>query len=194
MNLFRLLVGRVLGCVVLPVAVASGQRITSPTFDLAAQAWKGGSSSRVFADDGGLALDAVATWRAREFGYGALLVGAGGAWQGRFMESDGRCVHPPGGIGSVCTPDFPSLSSFNVLGGVEGTFGRSSPTLRALAGPAVFFGQSHGAILGLEGRAVLSTPSIFHVALVFTARGAIIPRYDGEQHQMGALGMGLRIQ
>jgi hypothetical protein len=169
-----------------PVATASGQRLTSPTFDLAAESWKGRAPGRVFWNPSGLALDAVAAWRVRQLPHGALLAGAGGAWQGHFLEGDSRLVPVEG---RPNPPDFPTLSSLTALSGVEQTFGL---TLRALAGPAVFFGQSPGPTFGLEGRAVLSTPSILHVALLFSARGAIIPNSRGQAYQMGALGAGIR--
>ena len=189
-SFFRLLVVGVLCCLAMPFAVASAQRLSSPTFDLAAQLWGGRAKDRFFANDGGFALDAVVTSRARERSRLALVVGAGVAADGVAAFNDKCTIPVPPAVTRVCTPDFPSFSSLTALGGVEGRYGLIA---RVLVGPAVFHSGGRGTAAGLQGRADLSTPALVHISLVVSARTAWIPNFEGHAHQTKAVGLGFRI-
>ena len=190
MILFRSLVVRVLCGVAMPVAVASAQVLSSPTFDLALQGWEGQAKGRLFSNKGGLALDAVATSHVRKFSRVALVVGAGVAGETLFAAND-CMVSPPPAVFTGCAPDFPSFSSLTALAGVEG---RYSFIARVLAGPAVLHAGGRGTAAGLQGRVDLSTPALIHVSLVASARGAWIPNFEGRSHRTRAVGVGVRFQ
>jgi hypothetical protein len=66
-------------------------------------------------------------------------------------------------------------------------------SVRALAGPAYYHVEGAKA-LGLQARVDLATMPVFRVALVASARGALMPRFRGDRLTLGALGVGVRVQ
>lgn len=192
MNMFRSIAVRLsVLCIALPAASASAQRLSS-TFDVNGQGW-GTTGKPRYAHDGGFAAEAVLARRVRQFSRGALLVGGAAAVHNVIGDSDVcRLAAPPApDVPSVCLPDAPPFSSLTALAGVEGTFGFAA---RLLGGPTVFHAGARGTALGVQGRADLATPALFHLALVLSVRGAVIPSFEGGRVRFAAVGLGLAIR
>jgi hypothetical protein len=190
MTVFRSIVGRVLVCIVLPVAAASGQRLSS-TFDASVQAW-GATGARRYAHDGGFAAEVFGARRLRPSARGALIVGGAAALHGTIGSGDVcRIPAPPAPGEPVCLPDAPSFASLAALGGVEGTFGVIA---RLVGGPAAFHAGKRGTALGFQARADLATPRVRHLSLVVSARGTVIPNIEGDALRYVAFGLGVGIR
>jgi len=58
----------------------------------------------------------------------------------------------------------------------------------------VFHAGARGTALGLQGHADIASPPIIHLSLVASARGALIPNFEGHLHAMTGFGIGVRIQ
>ena len=188
---FQSLFFRAICCVAMHAGVASSQGLRSPTFDLGAQIWTGGAEGALFSHRGGFALDAIAAVRHKELSRGAVVVGTGVAIQSIPLVDDICVMSQPPTVGAGCAPKFPSFTSLSILAGVEGRFG---PTARVVGGPAVFHAGARGMAAGLQARADLSSPPLFHLSLVVSMRGGWIPNFEGREHRTGAAGVGLRIQ
>jgi hypothetical protein len=178
-------------CIALPAASASGQRLAS-TFDVNLQGWNTTGDRPLTV---GIALEAVAARRLRPFSHGALVVGGAAALQGVIGDGEVCRVGPPPVPGDdplvVCQSAAPAFASFTALAGVEATRGL---TARLLGGPAVFYAGTRGTALGAQGRVDVATPSLFHIALVISARGAVVPNFEGRCATFVALGLGLGIR
>ena len=73
--------------------------------------------------------------------------------------------------------------------GVERNWGA---TVRVLAGPAVFRSEAEN-VAALQGRADVATPAFAHLALLLSARGALLPRFQARRNEMAAFGIGIRV-
>jgi hypothetical protein len=188
--MLRSLIVRVVLCLVVPVLPVWGQRLSS-TFDANAQGW-GTTGDRRYSGDGGFAAEAVMARRVRPFSHGALLVGGAAALHGVLKGDSCRLAAPPVPDEPLaCLPGAPSFALFSALGGVEGTRGL---TARLVGGPAVFLAGARGTALGFQGRADVATPALFHLALVISARGAVVPNFEGGSMRFVAFGLGLGIR
>jgi hypothetical protein len=134
---------------------------------------------------------AVLGWRVRPAPGRRLLVGLNSGWQGN-LGDDASCRLTPAG---ECVPEYPSLTSVGALAGWEAgrRRGGGGASLRAVAGPAYYHAEGAKA-LGLQARVDLATMPVFRVALVASARGALMPRFRGDRLTLGALGVGVRVQ
>jgi len=157
-----------------------------PSLDLSVEAWGGRADGQVFNGNGGFALVAMSSLRIRTLPRGAVIVGAGVGAQSVF--GDALCLFPAGS--TSCAPDYPDFSWLMAHVGVERTWGA---TVRVLAGPAVFRSEKTRTVAGLQGRADVATPALAHLALLLSARGAILPRFQGRRHEMLAFGIGIRV-
>ena len=109
------------------------------------------------------------------------------------LSLDRYCIRLclPAGNDYWVRPRLSSFTSLALMGGLEGKLGA---TLRALAGPAVFHDGTRGTAAGLLGRADLASPPLLHISIVASARGEVIPNFDGHVHGMMGFGFGVRIQ
>lgn len=172
----RLLVfGLALACGAVPVTDASGQRW--PAVSLDATAGLGASSGGGnFRSRGAVALDALFGIRLRPAAGSGLLAGLSAGLQGPIHGGD-DCLIAPGGGG--CVPHFPLFYSAGALVGWERA-GARGPSVRVLAGPAYYRADEGGRALALQGRLDLATPALFHIALVASLRGAVLPDFRGD--------------
>lgn len=116
----------------------------------------------------------------RKVGAGTLIGAAAVGAQSSVLSSE-HCIvlrDQP----NRCVPDFPTLVSLGLLGGVQrgSTAGFSA---HALAGPVFYRAHSisgGGNALGLQGRLEFATPTLFHTAPIFSLRSSLIPRFAGE--------------
>jgi hypothetical protein len=180
MTMLRSLIVRVVLVMSLPVATASGQRLM---LDVGAQAWTGRANGHVFSNHGGPSLDGVVAWRPTRDG--AFIVGGGLAGHAIMSEA---CYFPPGTSG--CASNFPSFSSFTAFAGLA----TSGAGARLLGGPGVFHAGERGTALGIQARTDLAATLAHHVAFVLSARGAVIPNFEGRVHRYGAFGLGIGIR
>ena len=105
-------------------------------------------------------------------------------------DSGDDCILTPSG---GCVPDSPLFYSTAALLGWEIARGRG-PSARALAGPAYYRADEGGASLGLQGRVDVATTALLHVALVVSARGAVLSNYRGDALGLAAAAVGVRLQ
>ena len=142
----------------------------------------------------GLAADAFIASPVKRLARGALLGGMAAGLQGpvQILGTDACYFYEPSDP-SPCDPKFPIFYSAVALAGWAAG-GPQTGTVRALAGPGYFVEPDAASTLGLQTRVDLATPSVLHLALVASARGAILPRYQGRTLRLAAFGLGLRIQ
>ena len=117
-----------------------------------------------------------------------MLFGASLGVQGP-MAGDDMCNPVPN---DPCPSDFPSFYSVGGLLGWEGAFARDA-TLRLLAGPAYLW-ASEGRGIGATSRIDVSSPSIWHLALLLSLRGTVLPDVDGATLGLWSLGAGIRVR
>jgi len=183
----RSFVVRVFCCLAFPLAVASGQRDSKPNLDLSAEVWGGRAQGRTFSHSGGFAGAALSSWRVRTLPHVTVIAG-GGVDVRKVVDCCGDvCRINPGTPG--CAPNYPAFSSLTAHVGLEGKW---AGTARVMVGPGVFHSAS-GTAAGLHGRADLATPSVGHVAVVLSWRGARLPRFQGRLYEMQAVGIGIRV-
>lgn len=177
------------GCV-LPHRRVDAQERAALDLTLGLSTGSGGGPAR---GRSGLSADVVVAGPVKRPARGALLGGVALGVQGpiRILGSD-VCDYGPGEA-APCDPQFPIFFSAAALAGWE-VGGRRTGTLRALAGPGYFVEPDSASTLGLQARVDVATPRVLHLALVASARGAILPRYQGRTLRLGAVGVGLRIQ
>ena len=100
---------------------------------------------------------------------------------------DPCAIDPSGSPG--CAPAFPSFSHLGLLGGRE--WRTSHAEVRAVAGPAYYFGGASG----LGGQLHLDAAAGFtHLQFVAAARGSWVDRFTGEALRAHSLEFGLRVQ
>jgi hypothetical protein len=138
-----------------------------------------------------LSADVALASRVRTASRGSLLVAMTGAWHGNL--GDAGCLLAADR--RSCVPKYPSLTSAGALVGWEIRQGSSArgASARVAAGPAYYHGDG-GHALGLQARFDLATPAPFHVALVASARGVVLPNFRGDALAVGTLGFGVRLQ
>lgn len=138
----------------------------------------------------GIAIDGIATWRARPAARGSVLLGFSATFQSSLANAD-VCEPAPGG---GCVPRFPDIHAAGLLVGVERGVA-SRPTFRMLGGVARYADADDGhPALGIQGRIDLATATWRGMALVTSLRAAVVPRLRGEAYQFGALALGLRVE
>lgn len=142
----------------------------------------------VYAERDGIALDLLLARQVRQAPAGTLVAAITAGVHGP-IAGDLTCVHTPAG---ECAGAFPVFISAGVLGGAQrgSTAGANA---RLLAGPA-FFAAEEGGALGLQGRLDAATPAVFHVSLVASLQGSVLPRFQGERLTSRSVSLGLRIQ
>lgn len=140
-----------------------------------------------YVDRGGAAVDVLATLPLAEIEGATLIAGLSGGVSGALASISG-CVMGPF---EECTPRFPDFLSVAALAGMEQPLGSGS--LRLLLGPGYYQAFDGPGVLGLQGRADVSTPRIWHVSLVGSVRGNLLPSYEGEMLRLTTYGVGLRI-
>lgn len=117
-----------------------------------------------------------------------MLVGASLGVQGPAAGEDSCNLVP----NDLCASDFPSFYSVGGLVGWEGAFARDA-TLRLLAGPAYLWAsEGHG--IGATSRIDVSSPSVWHLALLLALRGTVLPDFDGATLRLWSLGAGIRVR
>jgi hypothetical protein len=141
-----------------------------------------------FSERGGIALDVLLAKPVRQAPAGTQVAAITAGIHGP-IAGDLSCLDTPAG---VCAPGFPVLISAGVLGGVQ-RGSAAGANARLLAGPA-FFAAEEGGTLGLQGRMDVATPALFHVSLVASLQGAVLPRFQGERLTTRSISLGLRIQ
>ena len=144
-----------------------------------------GDTNGDYRDNGtGVTADVSVAWRVRPSNKGGFVGGLNWAGQGTGPTSD-ICILRTDG---TCVPRFPDFFIIGALLGWEN--GREN--VRFLAGPArVDAGSS---ILGWQARLDASVPLAWHVSVLGSARGILLPDYRGDQFRLGALGIGLRLR
>ena len=166
-------------------ARANAQSGTSLEVTLGSSTGGGGS----YSERGGIALDLLLAMPVRETPAGTLVAGTTAGVHGP-IAGDLSCISDPV---RGCLPNFPVLISAGAVGGLQ-RGSAAGASARLLAGPAFFAAQEGGGALGLQGRLDAATPPLFHVSLVASLRGAVLPRFQGEALTQGSFGLGLRIQ
>jgi hypothetical protein len=88
--------------------------------------------------------------------------------------------------------DFPKLTSFGLYVGAEhvSRFGDA----RLMIGPTHYRAAGGGSTLGPQARFEVSTPPLYHVAIVASARGGMMWNLDRRNFQVAAVGLGLGIR
>lgn len=148
----------------------------------------GRAASGTYDARGGPALDAILSGRLRPASRGAIVAALSGGVQGPFGGADDCLINPAGG----CMPDAPFFSSIGALLGWESGQPRAA-SLRVLLGPG-YYSSGEGQSGGLQGRLDLGTPALGPLALVLSARGAVLPAFKGETLGLWSLGIGFRVR
>jgi hypothetical protein len=136
----------------------------------------------------GPALDLLLSAPVGRTGAGTLVAALTGGIRGPIGGDDICVVAEDGG----CRADFPGFVSAGAMAGLQ-RGSAAGGSARLLAGPAYFVSEDSGA-LGFQGRLDAATPPLFHVSLVASLGGVVLPSYAGEMLTMGSLAVGLRIQ
>lgn len=137
----------------------------------------------------GIAADALVGVRLSQALRGKGAIGLGMGWQGAMAGADDCPLATWGG----CLGDFPKFFSLAALAGAE--LGRAhGATVRLLAGPAYFREDEGESALGGQARLDLSTPALYHVAIVASARVSVLPSFHGNAYSLAAFGLGLRVR
>ena len=181
-------------CCVLPGVVGGQPRAPQTALDLSAgiSEQRGGETRPV----GGVEVAVLFSWRVRPAPLGALVVALAGTAQPRLPLGGSGLEDEPCGPRrrAGCDPSAPTVRSVGVVGGWELQRGRGA-SLRLLGGPAYYWlSAPWGRTVGLQSRLDLATPTVAHVALLASARGAVLPRVRGERLTHAAYGFGFRIQ
>ena len=129
------------------------------------------------------------SWRAVPLRVGTLVLGLNAAAAGQLGNGDSCLINF---VDNSCAPDYPQFTTFGVMAGVE-LAGRAG-TVRALIGPALFYTDGNGNAGGAQARIDLASPTLYHVALVGSLGGALVPSFHGDSYQLGSIGIGIRIQ
>lgn len=128
--------------------------------------------------------DLAIALRLREAGSGAWAAALAGGIS-MAPGHDDVCLPAPNG----CLPHFPDVWMLSALGGWETDGG----ALRLLTGPTWVGGDRFDA-LGWQTRAALFPPLGGPIALAFSARVTLVPRYEGDAFMFLAVGAGLRLR
>lgn len=140
-----------------------------------------------YVDRGGAAVDLLATLPIGQISGGTLIAGVSGGVNGAVAVADICAIGP----NQECLPSFPGFVSVAALAGVHQPLGSGS--LRLLLGPGYYQAHDGPDVLGVQGRADVSTPRFWRVALVGSVRANLLPRYEGEMLRLTTFGVGLRI-
>lgn len=173
-------------CAALVSADAAAQRI-GPSVEASLGVSSGGGGAYVHR--GGAAVDAVVTMPLLQTGSGAVVLAFTGTANGPIAMEDVCVVAPNDG----CYEEYPTFMSLGVAAGVQRRLG-STASARVMAGPAYYQAVDGGDALGVQGRVDVARRLVSRLALVASARGTVLPGYEGETLRFGALGLGLRIQ
>jgi hypothetical protein len=177
-----------LACSVIVSASARAQASHPVSVDatLGVNAGRGGGE---FRGRTGVAVDALFAVRLPRASRGNAAVGLGMGWQGAIAGAD-DC---PLAATWTCANEFPRFYSVAAFAGAE--VGRMhGATVRLLAGPAYFREDEGESTVGAQARLDLSTPTLYHVAFVASARLSVLPNFRGDAYTLSALGLGLRVR
>jgi|JI10StandDraft_1071094.scaffolds.fasta_scaffold14741_8 hypothetical protein len=155
---------------------------------LGAARGRGGPTLAPYRD--GVAVDAGVTWAFHDVRGGPLLLGLNVAKQAHIVDNL-ICPVSAGG----CVPYYPQFLATSVLFGWQSSRPERG-RIRLLGGPGVYSASDRdiGATPGWQGRVDLSTPPLWHTALVLSARTWVIPRAKGVRYRQHMFGGGIRIQ
>jgi hypothetical protein len=165
----------------------AGAQLSGTSLEVALGYSTGGGGA--YSERGGIALDLLLAMQVRQAPAGTLVAALTAGVHGP-VAGDLSCLDTPAG---VCAPHFPVFISAGAMGGVQ-RGSAAGANARLLAGPAFFAAQEGGGALGLQGRFDAATPPLFHVSLVASLQGAVLPRFQGERLTSRSLSLGLRIQ
>jgi hypothetical protein len=175
-----------LHAVVMMLAMTSaGQAQRGGSLDLTIGASHGSGGD--YGNRTGAAADALLAFRMAPLGRAAVLGGVNAGLTGPIAGAD-VCLHRPDGS---CLPDQPLFYSLAALTGVEVGAG----ALRIMGGPGRFTDAEDGdsgwgALVRIDG----AVPVSGRIALVASARSALVPHFRNEMHTILAFSAGLRIR
>lgn len=155
---------------------------------LGAARGRGGPALAPYRD--GVAIDAGVTWAFHDVRGGPLLLGLNVAKQ-THIGDDLLCPASAGG----CVPYYPQFLATSVLFGWQSSRPERG-RIRLLGGPGVYSASERDIdpTPGWQGRIDLSTPPLWHTALVVSARTWVIPKANGVRYRQHMFGGGIRIQ
>jgi hypothetical protein len=163
-------------------------QFTPPALDVGARIWRGRGGG-VLDRRTGVGFDAMISWRVVPLTVGTLILGLNAGAAGQTGHGDSCLINV---VDKSCAPDYPQFTTFGVLAGAELT--GNAGTVRAMAGPALFYTDGNGNAGGVQARVDLATPALYHVAVVGSLGGALVPSFRGGSYQLGSIGIGIRIQ
>ena len=167
---------------------ASAQSRSLMSVDLTVGTSKG-EGGGLRGDRTGAAFDGLVSWHARGRSLLHAVFGFGAGIEGPKSGRNDSCLFVPG---TNCVRDFPRMSSFGIFFGAQhdGKLGEA----RLLVGPTHYRASGGGSTLGGQARFELASPSIYHVALVGSARYGMVWNLDRQDFRMAAVGLGIGIR
>ncbi len=145
----------------------------------------GSSTGGTYYERAGTSVDIVVSGRPRA-SRTALIVAVAVGSESPIAGSD-VCLLAAGG---GCVPDFPATHSIGALAGWE-TGAPRQASARLMIGPGYFWGGSASAV-GVQGRIDLATRALGPLALIGSARGALLPEFHGARICLWAFALELR--
>jgi hypothetical protein len=174
-------------CVAAAPVSAAAQKAFGPALEASFGVFAGAGGT--FDARRGPALDLSVALPFGRMGSGTLVGGVTAGISGPLTMTD-ECRLGPN---DTCMADYPTFFTLGAVAGVQQAIGAGF-SARALAGPAFFQGEERKHAFGLQGRLDVARPLFFHTAVIASARGSVLPRYEGETLRYTAFGLGLRIQ
>jgi hypothetical protein len=164
---------------------ATAQQAFGPSVEASFGLFVGGGGT--FVDRGGPALDGIVAVPLSQTTAGTVVMGASAGISGPLMLM--RICEPS----FDCDPSYPEFVTVAAVAGVQRALG-PGVSARALAGPAYFQATFGDDTFGLQGRLDVAAPVFLRLAVVASARGSLLPSYQGETLGYATFGVGLRIQ
>jgi hypothetical protein len=185
-NVTRTLLRSLLGTlVVIVLADPAAAQPTRPSLTVSAGVAHGGGGDPTLTERNVPALTGLLTVRPSDGS--RLIVGLGAGVQG--LNGSLVCnLRPDGG----CAESYPGFAHVAALGGWE-LVSDAGAALRVMAGPALVVAGRDDAAPALHALADVSTPPLWHVALVVSARATLIPSYRGSSYRVTTAGLGVRV-
>lgn len=144
-----------------------------------------GSASGLYkSNQSGFTADALLALRLREAGPGSLVSAVGIAMQGTGAVTD-ECILRPDGS---CIEEFPAFGVASAMLGWE----TPGSAFRLLTGPG-YVVTGDGAF-ALQARADAFLPLVGRLGIGLSARGMVVPGYDGESFRVFGGQVGLRVR
>lgn len=166
---------------------AAAQQAFGPSLEASAGLFAGAGGT--FEQRDGPAIDAVLAVPLARTDAGTVVAGLTGGISGP-LTHDLICRQGPD---DRCIPDYPTFASIGAAAGLQRGL-TSTLSARAMAGAAVYQDVEGPSVLGLNGRLDVAQRLIHRVSLVASARGAVLPRYEGQALRFAAFGLGIRVQ